>query len=205
MVCELLKSLAARLTQMGGDENALWLTVNGGPEWTPQDDLEFRINARMRLDLPVVQGDYVNIKDGRNQMAQQGPSAWPGWTNTDNMHRNALSEETEPSITKWVAISFTMPVAKRAQIATRKKELQSLASPCSSTDDSGHGWTYSFASLRCANEQSTRQPAETEGDHCKSGKTSEHSAGEVHRRDSPLGHRAQALERNVVRTGPLHS
>ena len=52
-------------------------------------------------------------------MAQQGPSAWPSWTNTDNMHRNALSEETEPSITIWVAISFTMPVAKRAQIATK--------------------------------------------------------------------------------------
>ena len=26
------------------------------------------------------------------------------------------------------------------------------------------------ASLRCTNEQSTKQPAETEGDHCKSGK-----------------------------------
>ena len=74
-------------------------------------------------------------------------------------------------------------------------ELQSLKSPCSSTDDSGHGWTCSFASLRGANEQSTRQLAETEGDDFKSGKTSGHSAGEVHRRDSPLGHRAQGLER----------
>ena len=54
--CEPLKSHAARLTQTGGDENALWLTVNEGPECTPLDDLEFRINARMRLDLPVVQG-----------------------------------------------------------------------------------------------------------------------------------------------------
>ena len=54
--CEPLKSLAARLTQMGGDENALWLTVNEGPERAPLDDMEFRINARMRLDLPVVQG-----------------------------------------------------------------------------------------------------------------------------------------------------
>ena len=36
-------------------------------------------------------------------------------------------------------------------------------------------------------------------------KTSEHSAGEIHRRDSPLGHRAQGLERNVVRTGPVIS
>ena len=34
-------------------------------------------------------------------------------------------------------------------------------------------------------------------------KTSEHGAGEVHHRDSPLGHRAQILERNVVRTGPV--
>ena len=33
-------------------------------------------------------------------------------------------------------------------------------------------------------------------------KTSERSAGEVYRRDSLLGHRAQGLERNVVRTSP---
>ena len=36
-------------------------------------------------------------------------------------------------------------------------------------------------------------------------KTSEQSAGEVHRRDTPLGHRAQDLERNVVRTRPVSS
>ena len=34
-------------------------------------------------------------------------------------------------------------------------------------------------------------------------KTSEHSAGEVHHHDSPLGHRAQGLERNVVPTSPV--
>ena len=54
--CEHLKSVAARLAQLGGDENSLWLTVNEGPECTPLDDLEFGINAKMRLDLPVVQG-----------------------------------------------------------------------------------------------------------------------------------------------------
>ena len=55
--CEpLLKSVAARLVHLGGDESALWLTVNEGPECAPLDDLEFRMNARMRLDFPVVQG-----------------------------------------------------------------------------------------------------------------------------------------------------
>ena len=83
--CEPLKSFAARLTQKGGDENALWLTVNEGPKCTQLDDMEFRFNARMPLDLPV--GDNVSIKDGRNQMGQQGPSAWPTMTNTDNLHR----------------------------------------------------------------------------------------------------------------------
>ena len=50
-----LADFAARLQQLGGDENALWLTTNEGPECVPLDDMEFRINARVRLDLPVIQ------------------------------------------------------------------------------------------------------------------------------------------------------
>ena len=34
----LSKSPAARLTQMGADENALWLTVNESPQCTPMDN-----------------------------------------------------------------------------------------------------------------------------------------------------------------------
>ena len=34
-------------------------------------------------------------------------------------------------------------------------------------------------------------------------KSSEQSVGEVYRRDSPLGHRAQGLERDVMRTSPV--
>ena len=54
--CEPLKSVAARLARLGGDRNALWLTVTEGPERTPLDDLEFRINARIWLGLSVVRG-----------------------------------------------------------------------------------------------------------------------------------------------------
>ena len=43
------------LRPLGGDENALWLTTNEGPECAPLDDMEFRISARVRLDLPVIQ------------------------------------------------------------------------------------------------------------------------------------------------------
>ena len=50
-----LAEVAARLHQLGADENALWLTTNEGPECVPLDDMEFRINARVRLDLPVIQ------------------------------------------------------------------------------------------------------------------------------------------------------
>ena len=46
---------AARLSQLGGDENALWLTTDEGPGCAPLDGIEFRINARVRLDLPVIQ------------------------------------------------------------------------------------------------------------------------------------------------------
>ena len=54
--CEPLKSVAARLARLGGDRNALWLTVTEGPERTPLDDLEFRINARIWLGLSMVRG-----------------------------------------------------------------------------------------------------------------------------------------------------
>ena len=52
---EPLADSAARLSQLEGDENALWLTTNEGPECAPLNDMEFRINARVRLDLPVIQ------------------------------------------------------------------------------------------------------------------------------------------------------
>ena len=52
---EPLKEVAERLSQLGGEENGLWLTTNEGPECAPLDDAEFRINTRVRLDLPVVQ------------------------------------------------------------------------------------------------------------------------------------------------------
>ena len=50
-----LVNFAARLHQSGREENALWLTMNEGPECAPLDDMEFRINARARFDLPVIQ------------------------------------------------------------------------------------------------------------------------------------------------------
>ena len=52
---EPLANCAARLHQLEGEENALWLTTNEGLECAPLDDMEFRINARVRLDLPVIQ------------------------------------------------------------------------------------------------------------------------------------------------------
>ena len=46
--CEPLKEDSARLSQLGGEENGLWLTVNEGPECAPLDDAELRINTRVR-------------------------------------------------------------------------------------------------------------------------------------------------------------
>ena len=50
-----LTDSAAHLYQLGWDENALWLKTNEWPECAPLDDMEFRIKARVRLDLPVTQ------------------------------------------------------------------------------------------------------------------------------------------------------
>ena len=49
---EPLADSAARLSQLGGDEKALWLMTNERPECAPLDDMEFSINERVRFDLP---------------------------------------------------------------------------------------------------------------------------------------------------------
>ena len=50
--CEVSINFAARLSKMGGDENALWFTANESPECASLDDMEVRINARLRLTGP---------------------------------------------------------------------------------------------------------------------------------------------------------
>ena len=217
--------------------------------------------------------DYVSINDGRNQMTQQEPSAWPTLTNTDNKHRNASLEVTERSCTMWVATSFSMSVAildsnrKEKWFSWRWRRKSSL----------NHGWRGSMgapravvhptrlhsrrrgsSSLLFSHAKRTRrdtscgtsgasenqQVRERSGSHwhlftaqrtirsrvghapsqaygvqtsnhqsirqrwtitTRVAETSEHGAGEIHRRDSPFGHRTQGLERNVVRTSPVFS
>ena len=48
-------SLSDRLWQLGGDENVMWLTANDGPDCVPLDNVEFRINVNVRLNLPIVE------------------------------------------------------------------------------------------------------------------------------------------------------
>ena len=85
--CEPLKSVAARLAQLDGDENALWLTVNESPDCTPLDDMGFSTDAQVRLDLPVVQGGlYQHQRRQKYQTAQQGPSAWPAHLDGHGQH-----------------------------------------------------------------------------------------------------------------------
>merc|ERR1712051_274855 len=50
---EPLLPVATRLRDLGGSENALWLRANAGLDLEPLDDLEWTINVRSRLDLPV--------------------------------------------------------------------------------------------------------------------------------------------------------
>ena len=56
---------------------------------------------------------------------------------------------------------------------------------------------------QASHQQSSRQRRRTTT--TRVAKTSDHSAGEVHRRDSPNGHRAPGLDRKVVRTSPALS
>ena len=68
-----LAEFAARLHQLGGDENALWLTTKEGPECVPLDDMDFRINARVRLDLPVTQQGLCQHQRRRKTDGTAGP------------------------------------------------------------------------------------------------------------------------------------
>ena len=50
-----------RMWQFGGDENTLWLVTNPAPDSVPRDDVEFLINTRTRLGLPVA---WETTRDG---------------------------------------------------------------------------------------------------------------------------------------------
>ena len=98
--CEPLINCAARLSQVGGDEHALWFTTNASSECTPLDDMENSAPTQ-GYDWTSVwcNGDCASGNDGRNQTAQREPGAWPILTNTDNAHRTAH----HGSCTMWVA------------------------------------------------------------------------------------------------------
>ena len=188
---------------------------------TPLDDLEFRINARVRLDLFVVQGGLCQHQrpqkpdgtagakclahvDEHGQHAQK----WFIGGNRAKLHdvgcqiihnaccaaglksqrkvivpTQATEKLTEPRvdvdarghpglphIRKGQEEAHKRSERKRTGVGKRREVLESMASLCSSMDDSAQGWTCSFASLRGTNEQSTKQLTEMVDDHCKSGR-----------------------------------
>ena len=117
--CEPLRSSAARLIQMGGDENALWLTKNESPECTPLDDMEFRINARMRLALPVVVWGLCQHQ--RRQKPDGTAGASLAHLDAHGQHaQNASLAATARSCTMWVVTSSTKLVVKEGSSRTEK-------------------------------------------------------------------------------------
>ena len=112
--CEPLREVAARLSQLGGEENGLWLAANESPECAPLDDTEFRINTRVRLDLLVIQQGLCQ------HQRRQKPDGTPGTrclAHLAEQGRHAqkcpIGEGTERSSTMLVATSFTPPAVKR--------------------------------------------------------------------------------------------
>ena len=94
-MCEPLKSLAACITQMGGDENAPWPTVNEGPECTPLDDMEFRTNARMRRPFRGARRIMSTSKTAETRWHGRGQVLGPpGRTRTT---RNELPHRRRPT------------------------------------------------------------------------------------------------------------
>ena len=109
---EPLKEVAERLSQLGEEENGLWLTTNEGPECVPLDDTEFRINTRVRLDLPLVQRGLCQHQRRQKLDVPRGLNVWHTLTNKDIMPRNASSGETERNCMMWDVTSSTTRAAK---------------------------------------------------------------------------------------------
>ena len=73
-----------RLDDLGGDENALWLTANVGPDAEPLDDLEFVTNMRLRVDLAVMAACLCqhrrhptpSCRDGKRCLAACDRAGW---------------------------------------------------------------------------------------------------------------------------------
>ena len=223
---------------MGGDEHALWLTANEGPECTPPRTTWASVSMQgCGWTSPWCKEDCSKFKDGRNQMAQgakssvhldeHGQHAQKCLVGGDRaklhdvgchiIHKACcaagLKSQREVIVPTLATEVLTAPRVdvdqgrrtfdltslfsrrklftllqryekdkkrhrlrrmrseqKRTSMGKRREELESLVPPCSSTDDSARGWPCSFASSRGTNEQSAKQPAEMEDDHCKSGK-----------------------------------
>ena len=114
--------------------------MNESPECTPPDDMEFRVNARRRLDFFVVQGGLCQHQRRQKPDGTAAPSDWPTWTNADNMHGTASLVVTERSCTIWVATLFTKPVAKRG--SNRNEKLSFRHWRRRSSLDHGLTWTH---------------------------------------------------------------
>ena len=131
---------AARLSQLGGHENALWLTTNKGPECAPLDDMAFRIDARVRLDLPVIQRRLCQHQQRQKSDGTQEPGAWLILTNKGNMRRDASLEETEQSCTMWDITSFPTRAAKQG--SNRKERWLFRRSQKRNSRNHGLTWTH---------------------------------------------------------------
>ena len=123
--CEPLTSVAARLARSGGDENALWLTANESPGGTPLDNMEFRFVAKMRLDLPVVQGGLRQHQRRHKSDGTAGATCLAIWMITDSMLRNVLLEGDRSKAARCGAA--TMPVVKQGSSRNREVIVPALA------------------------------------------------------------------------------
>ena len=86
----LLAAKALRLRDLGGEENALWLHANAGPEAAPLDDIEFLLKIRVRLDLEVLpSGLSFSIAASPSLMVVLAGCVWHLWTSMDSTRSSA--------------------------------------------------------------------------------------------------------------------
>ena len=131
----------------------------------------------------------------RKRIRQQEPAAWLLSANTDSMHSDASSEETERWCTTWVATSYVGPAVKQG--SSRSEKWSSRCSRRRSSEN--HGLTWTSGDILDCRTSALISPCSTQNP-----STTPLSCEEGERRRWPQ-HQQSGRERERVRTSERRS
>ena len=131
--------------------------------------------------------------------AKQGSSRNEKWSRRSSRNHGLTWTHGDTQGLPHIHLDCTVVEAMRRGQEQAKAAAQAERTKTSKYGRAKGGVAVTGGGVQASNQQSSRWRRRTAT--ARVAKTSERSAGEVHRRDNPLGHRAQGLGKNVVRTG----